>query len=55
MPMEADLNTRLEQCFAVYSDDEKSAQDIAEIGVKAGVEFDNNSAPPISFHTLELM
>lgn len=41
--------------FTVYKDNEKSAQDIAEIGVKAGIEFDNNSASPISFHTLKLI
>ena len=40
--------------FAVYKDDTKSAEEIAEFGVKAGTEFDDGSAVPIHSHTIEL-
>ncbi len=41
--------------FAVYGDSEKSAEDIAKIGVQAGTEFDDGSATPINSHTIELI
>jgi hypothetical protein len=38
---------------AVY-DSAVSAEEIAKIGVAAGAEFDNASALPITFKTIEL-
>ena len=32
----------------------KSARDVAELGVRAGCEFDKNSAEPVRVHTLKL-
>lgn len=40
--------------FAVYKDENKSAEDIAEIGVQAGTEFDDGSAAPIHSHSIKL-
>jgi len=40
--------------FAIYQDSNKTAKDIAEIGVKAGTEFDDGSAAPIQFQTVKL-
>jgi ATP-dependent protease HslVU (ClpYQ) peptidase subunit len=39
--------------FAGY-DKLKTAREIAELGVRAGCEFDKNSAPPVQVHTLKL-
>lgn len=35
-------------------DKAKNARDVAELGVRAGCEFDKNSAGPIKVHTLKL-
>ncbi len=40
--------------YAVYDNAGKSAEDIAKIGVMAGVEFDDASGEPMSSHTLDL-
>jgi ATP-dependent protease HslVU (ClpYQ) peptidase subunit len=40
--------------FAVYQDENKTAEEIAEIGVRAGTEFDDGSAAPIHSHTVTL-
>ena len=32
----------------------KSARELAETGVRAGCEFDKNSAPPVKVHTLKM-
>ncbi len=40
--------------FAVYGDENKSAEQIAEIGVQAGTEFDDGSATPIHSHIIQL-
>lgn len=39
--------------FAAY-DRTKTARELAEIGVRAGCEFDKNSAGPVRVHTLKL-
>lgn len=39
--------------FAVYGE-EMSAQEIAELGARAGAEFDDGSAAPITSHTVKL-
>jgi ATP-dependent HslUV protease, peptidase subunit HslV len=41
---------------AMYSgfDKARSAREVAELGVRAGCEFDKNSAGPIKVHTLKL-
>jgi ATP-dependent protease HslVU (ClpYQ) peptidase subunit len=41
---------------AMYTafDKAKSAREVAELGVRAGCEFDKNSAGPIKLHTLKL-
>ncbi len=39
--------------FAVYETG-KTAEEIAEIGVRAGAEFDDGSAAPVHSHTIEL-
>jgi ATP-dependent HslUV protease, peptidase subunit HslV len=39
--------------FAAY-ERAKSAREVAELGVRAGCEFDKNSAGPIKAHTLKL-
>ncbi len=49
------LEYSLGAMFAVYNDDKNSAEDIADIGVKAGVEFDDGSAVPIHSYTLKLI
>lgn len=41
--------------FAVYKDAEKTAENIAEIGVRAGTEFDDGSAVPIDYQTIDLV
>ncbi len=40
--------------FAVFNDESKSAEDIAKIGVQAGIEFDDGSGLPIISHTIKL-
>lgn len=40
--------------FAVYNDENKTAEDIARIGVNAGVEFDDGSGLPMSLHNIKL-
>lgn len=40
--------------FAVYNDENKTAEDIAKIGVLAGIEFDDGSGSPLDFYTLKL-
>ena len=40
--------------FAVYNDEEKTAENIAKIGVQAGTEFDDGSAAPIHSYTVKL-
>ena len=35
-------------------DKAKSAREVAELGVRAGCEFDKNSAGPVKVHTLKL-
>ena len=32
----------------------KTARDLAELGVRAGCEFDKNSAGPVHVHTIKL-
>ncbi len=49
------LEYSLGAMFAVYDDDARSAEDIAEIGVRAGVEFDDGSASPIHSYTIKLL
>ena len=39
--------------YAAY-DKAKTAKEIAEIGVKAGCEFDKNSSGPVRVHTIKL-
>jgi ATP-dependent HslUV protease subunit HslV len=39
--------------YAAY-DRAKSAKDIAELGVRAGCEFDKNSSGPVRVHTIKL-
>lgn len=39
--------------YAAY-DKAKTAKDIAEIGVRAGCEFDKNSSGPVRVHTIKL-
>lgn len=41
--------------YAVYNDADKTAENIAEIGVRAGTEFDDGSAAPIDYQTIELV
>jgi ATP-dependent protease HslVU (ClpYQ) peptidase subunit len=40
--------------FAVYHEANKSAEEIAKIGVSAGTEFDDGSGLPIDCHTVKL-
>jgi ATP-dependent HslUV protease, peptidase subunit HslV len=40
--------------FAIYEDENKTAEDIATIGVNAGIEFDDGSGSPITCYTLKL-
>lgn len=40
--------------FAVYSDESKNAEDIAKIGVLAGIEFDDASGSPLECYTIKL-
>lgn len=40
--------------FAVYPNEGKTAEDIARIGVTAGIEFDDGSGSPITCYTLKL-
>lgn len=40
--------------FAVYNDTEKTAEEIAAVGVRAGTEFDDGSAAPIHSYTVDL-
>ncbi|MCB1023947.1 MAG: hypothetical protein KDB79_06150 [Acidobacteria bacterium] len=40
--------------FAAYDDKEKSAEDIAKIGIRAGAEFDDGSGLPMNCHTIKL-
>jgi len=49
------LEYSLGAMFAVYNDESKSAEDVAEIGVKAGIEFDDGSALPIHNETINLI
>ncbi|HEY1392295.1 MAG TPA: MFS transporter [Methylibium sp.] len=46
-------NFALGAMFAAY-DKVKTARELAEIGVRAGCEFDKNSAGPVRVHTLKL-
>ena len=39
--------------YAAY-DKAKSARELAELGVRAGCEFDKNSSGPINAHTIKL-
>ena len=39
--------------YAAY-DNAKNARDLAELGVRAGCEFDKNSSGPINAHTIKL-
>ena len=39
--------------YAAY-DQVKSARDLAELGVRAGCEFDKNSSGPVRAHTITL-
>lgn len=41
--------------YAVYKDETKSAEEIAEIGVRAGTEFDDGSAAPIDYQTIVIV
>jgi ATP-dependent protease HslVU (ClpYQ) peptidase subunit len=40
--------------FAVYDDNRRTAENIAEIGTEAGAEFDDASSLPINCHALDL-
>lgn len=40
--------------FAVYNDENKTAEDIAKIGVLAGIEFDDGTGLPITCYTIKL-
>ena len=40
--------------FAVYNDENKTAEDIAKIGVLAGIEFDDGTGSPLECYTLNL-
>lgn len=40
--------------FAVYKDENKSAEEIAAVGVQAGTEFDDGSAAPIQTFTVKI-
>jgi ATP-dependent protease HslVU (ClpYQ) peptidase subunit len=40
--------------FASYDDESKSAEDVARIGVSAGVEFDDGSGMPLDCYTVKL-
>jgi ATP-dependent HslUV protease, peptidase subunit HslV len=39
--------------FAVYQNEDKTAEDVARIGVEAGTEFDDGSAAPIQAFTID--
>ena len=41
---------------AMYADYDrlKTAREVAELGVRAGCEFDKNSSGPVKLHTLKL-
>ena len=45
---------RLVSYVRVPRDRAKTAREVAELGVKAGCEFDKNSAGPVKVHTLKL-
>jgi ATP-dependent HslUV protease, peptidase subunit HslV len=40
--------------FSVYNDESKTAEDIAKLGVTAGIEFDDGSGLPIDCYTIKL-
>ncbi len=40
--------------FAVYENEDKGAEEIAKIGLGAGIEFDDGSDSPITCYTLKL-
>lgn len=40
--------------FSVYEDKDKSAEDIAQIGINAGAEFDDGTALPMNCYTIKL-
>lgn len=40
--------------FAVYRDNDKSAEDVAKIGVNAGMEFDDASGEPMTSQIIEV-
>lgn len=40
--------------FAVYEDKDKSSEDIVKIGIKAGAEFDDGTALPMTCYTIKL-
>jgi ATP-dependent HslUV protease, peptidase subunit HslV len=40
--------------FAIYDDEDKTAEDIAKIGVEAGAEFDDGTSLPMNCYTIKL-
>ncbi len=40
--------------FVAYEDKSKTAEDIAKIGIKAGVEFDDSTGLPMTCHKIKL-
>lgn len=40
--------------YAVFNDQEKSAEDIAKVGVEAGTEFDDGSAAPVQLYSVKV-
>lgn len=40
--------------FAVYADESKSAEDVARVGVNAGIEFDDGSGAPFTVRAVKL-
>ena len=40
--------------FAVYNDENKTAEDIARIGINAGAEFDDGTGLPMTCYTIKL-
>ena len=39
--------------FAVYNDENKTAEDIVKIGALAGIEFDDGSGSPLECYTIK--
>lgn len=40
--------------YSIYNDENKTAEDIARIGIEAGAEFDDGTGLPMNCYTIKL-